>query len=746
LASWTPYSPSSRLKWKAIRFAHRSSLASLLPKVATVHLSGVDNADWRSLGWERRADPIPLIYVGSPGPHQKAVIHLLDETSCACHAIVKVPLCAGAKEAIIREAGVLYALAEEQYPFAPRLLHLDVVRGISTQQFLPGKSGTRNLRPEYLALTRSQVNTDQSTSLSEQAAFWHEEPLSSLTRASDLQLMGSALAELADAQSLPACWIHGDFAPWNIRQRANGPAALIDWEDAESCGLPLQDAFHFLHMQDFLFRARPAAHSEQLTLFAKSLGISPQQCRKLEIAYTARTWVNCTKQNHPRAAYLFSTLALLLRQRPGTSGLATQNSSRRLRLVSSHPAHVPSARAELFASVVDQLNQAGVPYCALSGYDSQPGDGGQDLDIMVGPGDAKRLPQLLVQAAANAGAILAQSIQHETTACYFVLARASGKHIGCLDVDCYSDYCRDGRVWMRADEVIANRRKHCNFFLPSGPDEFTYYLIKKVLKQSVSLNQLKRLQHMFACDPGEARQRLRAFWPAETAGRLQRAIADQRLNWLESNLPALLVELHRSAAVERPFRRALRKWHEAARFIRRIISPTGLSLLIVGANSELRSRVADGLASELGPILRHTHTIRTPRATLQTVWQAFEVWAARIRSTLVIRTLEEAPPVGRLPRAVHRLRSLLACRLAPCDILVQLSDSANSGTPTGRGHDRIIRIDASLSSEQIIHEASRAALLLLANRTAKRLRLPRTCESRVEDDNTSAILRSAGLD
>ena len=99
--------------------------------------------------------------------------------------------------------------------------------------------------------------------------------------------MTAALSELCDFHRLPACWVHGDFAPWNIRHLPDGMVALLDWEDAQRSGLPLQDAFHFLHMQDYLFGARPAAHSSGLESFAKASGISPAHCRKLEIAYLA---------------------------------------------------------------------------------------------------------------------------------------------------------------------------------------------------------------------------------------------------------------------------------------------------------------------------------------------------------------------------------------------------------------------------------------------------------------------------
>src|SRR5574340_217149 len=109
LANWSPYRPSSRLKWGAIRLANRMRVLPALPKVKRVRWNEVREIDWRALGWNRSADPVPLVYLGTPGPRRKAVIHLVDPVSRICQIVVKVPLCAGARQAILREAEALDA-------------------------------------------------------------------------------------------------------------------------------------------------------------------------------------------------------------------------------------------------------------------------------------------------------------------------------------------------------------------------------------------------------------------------------------------------------------------------------------------------------------------------------------------------------------------------------------------------------------------------------------------------------------
>ncbi len=127
-------------------------MLALLPGLSVSTISGLDRIDWNSLGWNNDDDPVPSVYLGTPGPARKAVIHLLDSASGFCQVIVKVPINDGARAAILREADVLISLASEGCTFSPRLLLVDRDRGISAQTFVSGTSGSRRLLPEYLRL------------------------------------------------------------------------------------------------------------------------------------------------------------------------------------------------------------------------------------------------------------------------------------------------------------------------------------------------------------------------------------------------------------------------------------------------------------------------------------------------------------------------------------------------------------------------------------------------------------------
>ena len=250
LAQWSPYRLSSRIKWHAIRAANRLTMLRCLPSATPIELQNADRIDWRAMGWDHSEAPGLAIYIGTPGPARKAVVHLVSPQALGCEAVLKLPLASGAKQAILREGQTLGALADERCSLSPRLLFLDRARGVSMQQFVAGRPGSRRLRPEYLDLLRSLM-LDERVTLAAYANEWEKQ--TGLLPERDAETMRAALEQLNDDTPLPACWLHGDFAPWNVRDRQNLPSALIDWEEGKRGGLPLLDAFHFLHIQDFLF-------------------------------------------------------------------------------------------------------------------------------------------------------------------------------------------------------------------------------------------------------------------------------------------------------------------------------------------------------------------------------------------------------------------------------------------------------------------------------------------------------------
>ena len=739
LTSWSPYRWASRMKWAGVRTAQRVGCLSVLPGVAGVNVAGIEGIDWRSVGWSSHVSPVPVVYVGTPGVNRKAVIHLVHPASGSCDAIVKVPLTDAAHAAILHEADVLTTLADEGYAFAPRLLYVDRDRGVTTQTVLNGKPGSRKFTTGHRAVLRSLMLADETTTIAGHASEWQEQLLQAVGGESDIGIMTVALSELCDFHRLPACWVHGDFAPWNIRRLPDGSVALLDWEDAQRSGLPLQDAFHFLHMQDYLFGARPAAHSSDLESFAKASGIPPEHCRKLEIAYLAHTHLQRRAQREvEHCNYLLETLRVVLEERhqlPANAKRFTIEPTAELEKSATSPGSM-RMRAELFAAVIAQLNSAEIAYCVLSGYGNDLEKVASDVDFMFHPRDVSRIAPLLAQAAHSAGARLVQSIPHETGACYFVVAKDDGSEVvGYLDPDCASDYRKQDRLWLSADKVLAGRRPYKGFYVPAVPDEFAYYLIKKVLKQSLDEHQLRRLRHLYQRDPMNCRSKISKFWSLATVRAVERALVASDLSWFEAEMPNLLAELKASDPVESLGGRVAQKIHEAMRVMRRALRPTGMSVLVCGGERTQRSDLAHGLVQQLAPAFRRTANVQlhlpgNSNSSLS-FRLAVEILIARLRSTFVASTAGNGKLFAPGPKWLASLPARLLFR--PDLIFVLTADDGqtftaadndvNSTSAARKG--RVIFLNSGLPQEENSQQASRAVLRWLATRQEKFLSLAR---------------------
>jgi thiamine kinase-like enzyme len=252
LNQWRPYGLSSRLKWAALMAAYRSGQLGLVPGVVGIGVAW--NKNWDHLGWIDEKSPVPVIYIGTPGPARKAVAHLVDTSTRKPVAVAKVPLSTLATKNILHEADILQLLKEEKPGIAPTIQSVNRAIGVSLQNFIDGQSSSRTPTQSHIDWLAGLSRPGTETSLREQM-----ETLGKLlSRSEGLEdkrrhWLERILERLDDPTPLPAFWVHGDFAPWNLRWVDEEKLVAVDWEEARQTGLPGTDLIYFFVIQDFLF-------------------------------------------------------------------------------------------------------------------------------------------------------------------------------------------------------------------------------------------------------------------------------------------------------------------------------------------------------------------------------------------------------------------------------------------------------------------------------------------------------------
>lgn len=751
LAGWSPYLLSSRLRWLAFRAANRCGRIANLPGIATLEIAGVGDIDWQRLGWPADSLPVPLVYLGTPGPGRKAVIHLVDRSSGLCTAIVKVPLAPAARLAILHEAAILSRLEAEAYSHAPRVLCVDHELAITTQTAIPGKPGLRKFGAAYAQILMSLLLRDEHATLADYSETLNSEFLES--HATDTATLQAAVIAMQDTTQLPACWVHGDFAPWNTKHAPDGTIGLVDWEHARRACLPLQDAFHFFHMQDYLFAKRSKIHSGHIAAFATQIGLTLALCQRLEIAYLLRSYLeNQRRGNAELSTFSLATLKLLLKQCPTSS----------LQIAGSQPTDASvSLRKELFTAFVREFDASSIPYCLLSGYIVEATRESSDVDFMVRKSDAKLVPALLARVANFAGGQLVQAIQHETTANYFVLAKQEGPRIVYLQPDLTTDYRRRRRLWLRANRIFLQVRRQHDFFAASPSDEFIYYLVKKICKDAMSSSQLERIGVLFRASPHTCHQELLKFWPVDSVQRMEAALSTLDLDWFRSTLKTLRAELEASSPTEPLLQRWMNECRNLKRLMHRLIHPTGMFLRLSGTDESKFHMLAAALRANLAPAFRRSWIIqqelcpsnveasswiRRVPPILRRLRLRLRIQLAKVRSTLII---ELAPRTNRDELAKSRSRwtrslEIVANALVGPDIQIELVVSTS-----GQDCDQSAKFATSRCDtffEALLADASRIALQWLANRMSRRLQLdtvtapiPATSSTKIDPGAAGAV-------
>ena len=245
---------------------------------------------------------------------------LVDPSARRLVAVAKVPLGVLSRQAIAHEADILARLEREKPDIAPRLLYVNNETGVAVQEAMGGMPTARKLSLAHVDWLLNMAIPGETISLKEYAEGLaerisklddnHQEPCDALV---------SMLSGINASSILPVVWVHGDFAPWNLKRGQDGAITAVDWEMSFPKGLPLFDLVYFGSIQAFLFKEKrivPASMKALLRQYLDNLGIDPGISQTLILTCLIEDWLRCHKKgNHQRAFFLFRHLRMELEKR-----------------------------------------------------------------------------------------------------------------------------------------------------------------------------------------------------------------------------------------------------------------------------------------------------------------------------------------------------------------------------------------------------------------------------------------------
>ncbi len=262
-------------------------------------------------------------------------------------------------------------------------------------------------------------------------------------------------------------------------------------------------------------------------------------------------------------------------------------------------------RKQMFLNFCQTLENEGIRYVILSGYQGYPDKIDSDVDFMVSEADFAKLPKLFRDSKKNFDATLIQMLQHETTACYYIIANQFGPHIAYLHPDSASSYRRKGRLWLRSEAVLCTRRQtNAGFWVPAAAVEFEYYFVKRIDKRLVELRHVERLATLMTEDPAGCNAVIATHVPTAQIDSITKAIIARDVIWFTSQRDVLQATLASNLTKEPMPNRIVGRVNNVFRQIKRILQPTGLVVAVLGPDGSGKTTVIEHLEKELAPAFR----------------------------------------------------------------------------------------------------------------------------------------------
>jgi thymidylate kinase len=224
-----------------------------------------------------------------------------------------------------------------------------------------------------------------------------------------------------------------------------------------------------------------------------------------------------------------------------------------------------------------------------------------DLDVAVRPESLAAVSRVLAE---QEDFRCVQVLRHESTCSYFVLAISDGPATRFRALDVATDFRRNGRVFMTADELLRGRTRQGPVWVASPSAELPYIVVKKILKGAVPPHQRDRLRSLLTELGPEGERIVQRLLGGELGSSTVRRILGMEWEAVLDTLPGLRRSLRRSSFLRRPVGSAGYLAADARRIALRFLQPTGLCVAVMGPDGAGKSTLIRRLGVDAGAAFR----------------------------------------------------------------------------------------------------------------------------------------------
>jgi thymidylate kinase len=252
---------------------------------------------------------------------------------------------------------------------------------------------------------------------------------------------------------------------------------------------------------------------------------------------------------------------------------------------------------QILSGVFATFERAGIAYCVLHGYETYPDTVPSDVDCII----STELPIREITALFHTNrAEISADLVGLKGACFTFAGKHADGSPCFLTLDLSFDCAFGNLIYYSGGEVVANRKRYKQFWIPTPDIEFGCYLTRRIAKGVLTARHTKRLSQLYALDPRGCRQQILRFWSTTTRVWIETAAHCGDWTEVSGRLSQLRNELRQRAMRDHPWHVTTRWMCMRAGQINSLFgSRPGMIVALLGPDGAGKSSIIDALSRSL---------------------------------------------------------------------------------------------------------------------------------------------------
>jgi len=244
------------------------------------------------------------------------------------------------------------------------------------------------------------------------------------------------------------------------------------------------------------------------------------------------------------------------------------------------------------------LENMKIDYCVINGYQEMVNQkiSDNDNDILFKQKDFKNINYIIKNFCTENGFYIVQIMNHNIWAKNFFLYNPI-KDIF-LNLDLYGELSRRNIVFFKEEDIFNTLKKYDNIFILAPEKEFINYLIKKLDKKDLTINNFKHLYSLYFNAQQLCDNALKIFFPKYHQLIKQYFINNDFIG-IKKDERKIIKDFYTLKN-----NNIYRKIINFFRIIKRIIKPTGLTIAFLGPDGSGKSTIIDAIIERQLPFRR----------------------------------------------------------------------------------------------------------------------------------------------